>query len=208
MLVIFLIAVAALFFIPAYEKKFSSSKPPKSVVDNALKELKLGEVAFESPMWMEFGDVHTVHLVVSKSLTREKILEMLPNQGEISGKKARLSGRMEAALHSSEFDVKSITPAEQLVGAEDATTWSWTIKPNALGSSALNLSLNAIAMVGEVEAKKSVGGFERHVYVKISTVRAAMAAAHAYWIQLTGGLSAIGAVVAWLVARKWPLKKN
>lgn len=173
--------------------------------DRVLRELRAGEVIWLAPKSISLGEVETVQVILSRELSQGALQRLLPgrHEGQTEGAATKVAEQMEATLSSPDFEVKPITPPIQLVGSKGVTRWLWTIKPLALGSSALTLNLNARLKMENEPMLQSVETFSKKISVNIWSTKAVLAASEMYKAQIAAVFSAIGVAVTFLLGRKW-----
>jgi hypothetical protein len=131
------------------------------------KQLVDGVVAFDYPEKMSVGDRADVTLRVSVQKTLDELRDSVAREARNPiAEPAKLSPRMRADLHGFGFDVTSLNSGEQVVDADDDTTWSWDVRATEAGKQRLTVTLTAVIDVGDSEGARDVSTFYREVEVE------------------------------------------
>lgn len=148
----------------------SLSPPPTSVewVDQSLRELNWGKIAFNAPEIMRYAQPKTVELLLSPSLSLGDLQAQLEQKAGADSAKVRISNRMEAQLTGRGFTIEALTPDLQAVSSQQATRWRWEVTPTDHGRQALHLSLFAHIDVAGRDAPLVVRTFDREIQVEIT----------------------------------------
>ena len=95
-----------------------------SAIDEALDDLELANVAFNSPRTMRLNEPVVIQLLLSGGRTIDELQEELDAIGEEEGD-VRVSDTMAAQLTGVGFAIEAVTPATQLVATDGVTEWKW-----------------------------------------------------------------------------------
>jgi len=185
-----------------------SSNPmvnPMLLVDEYLKELPLGNIAFNAPKAMKVDEQIGIHVLVSGSSSVGDIraeLERRIKEKEFEAYAIKLSPLMEAHLTGENFTIQAVTPEKQAVASSATTQWQWDVTPRRGGLQVLHLAMNVIVYVRNSPEPRTVQTFDRTIEIKVSTMRRVTDWARDNWFWV---LPLIGAVIAIV---KWILKKS
>jgi hypothetical protein len=136
-------------------------------VDDALKELARGNIAFNVPDAMNLGDIETIVLLVSPALPVGTLQRMIEEKGTIEGHQGiRLSETMQARLIGN--GVTPITPEEQAVSGQEPTRWEWQVRAVDQNVQLLHLSLNAILRIEGESVPRTVQTFRKEIRVRVT----------------------------------------
>ncbi len=161
-----LIIVSSCFFYPAYpddpyEDLFND-------VDELLKNMIPGNIAFNVPQSMNFNETAIIELVLGIETDIDELKQMIMARGYKEGAFVLVHNHMEARLSGSNFDITAIHPEKQAVPREAETFWKWEIKPKKKGIQTLHLTLSAVMDVNGVNTKRSVETFSRDIEIEVT----------------------------------------
>ncbi len=141
-------------------------------VEQLLKSLPSGNIAFNSPTTMRLGDSYKVELLLSASKTVEELQRelrrRLSTEGELEGKSIRIAPQMEAVLSGQNFQILAVRPPVQSVSPERVTTWQWDVIPQKGGTQTLYLQINAILQVDHTSVPRSIRTYAKSIQVNVS----------------------------------------
>ncbi len=171
--VIALLWLLTTFMLPALQraaKRARQARPPTSlrIIDEALKDLELGNIVFNAPESMRYNETETIELLLSHSASIEELRAQLEENGEIDANTVRISNRMEARLSGSGFKIEALGSEIRAVGAEGVTQWKWYVTGTAGGSQRLHLTLSAILIVSDRDVPSVIRTFDRKIHVTIT----------------------------------------
>ena len=157
-----------------WDKTFPPGTPtnPNStsttVVDEIIRNLQWGNIVFNTPTVMQFGEPETVELLLSPTKPIQQLQSELERQGEIESARVQISNRMRANLSSQGLKVQALVPEEQAIGSEVTTQWKWEVTPVEEGSQKLYLSLSAVITISERDAPIVIQTYSKDIEVQIS----------------------------------------
>lgn len=154
------------------ERVAESSEPDDvfSDVDRKLANLPLGNIAFNTPETIPFGEDARIELLVSLKEAEEELRQAIRAAGPVESARVKISDQMEARLTGLGFRIEAITPERQAVTRGQRTQWQWQIEPNRSDTLELHLTLSALIEVDGVPATRAVRTFERTIYVEVPLV--------------------------------------
>jgi len=130
------------------------------------KQLVEGVVGFDYPPTMTVGDRTDVRLRVSVQKAVQELRESLKREGrDPIVEPAKVSPRMKAELQGFGFEVKPLNSVEQVIAADEDTTWAWNVRATEPGKQRLSVTLTAIVDVKNSEVTRDVSSFYRDVEV-------------------------------------------
>jgi Divergent InlB B-repeat domain len=142
---------------------------PAGEVAEAVKNLPVATVAFNTPTRLHRTETATIKLLLSPATISIGELEKRVNEaGQKSGAHVKYSRVMEAKLASEDFEVTPLSPEQQFVAAGQDTEWLWQIKPKRTGELHLYLTLNAIIDVRDQTGAYKVKTFSRTLTINVS----------------------------------------
>jgi hypothetical protein len=141
-----------------------------SDVDQKLADLPLGNIAFNTPESIPFGDSARIELLVSLKQAEEELRRAVRAEGPVETARVKISDQMEARLTGLGFRIEAITPERQALTRGEPTQWQWQIEPNKSATLELHLTLSALIEVDGVPATRAVRTFERTIYVEVPLV--------------------------------------
>jgi len=129
--------------------KQSAGTPPSSVelVDEILRNLSWGNIAFNVPTEMRYAEPHFVELLLSPSLSAADLQAQLEQKAGAESAHIQVSNRMEAKLTGLGFKIEALQPDLQAVTSQQTTRWKWEVTPTEHGSRTVNLALSALVDV-------------------------------------------------------------
>ncbi len=192
------------------EHQHSALRAPASApsddeqIDQALANLKKGNLAYNTPTSMKTGQsAHVVARIGGDKVSVSTLENGMPtDQGTQTATAATpVSTKMKMALTSADFDITSLSSEEQIVAGDTPTTWEWEIVPKHSGS----LSLHLAAVVELNNISRDFTTVDRNVAVQVDPVNAAESffQANAVWVLGVLG-AAIASIWAWLKKQKKP----
>jgi hypothetical protein len=138
------------------------------LVDRVVSDLEWGNIAYDPPKKIEFGDSAEIQLLLSPSHTVSELQLQLDRSREPQGAILRISNRMEAQLSGQGFSISALTPDVQAVSGLQATRWAWEVEPRDYGTQRLHLALSAHIEVAGHDTPLVVRTFDRFVEVEIT----------------------------------------
>jgi hypothetical protein len=131
------------------------------------RQLVSGAVGFDYPPKMRVGDRTDVSLRVSVKKAVQELRESLTREGRNPiVEPAKLSSRMRAELRGFGFELMSLSSIEQLIDADEDTTWTWDVRATEPGKHRLTVILTAIIDLEQTEGVRDVSTFYRDVDVE------------------------------------------
>jgi hypothetical protein len=141
---------------------------PLAQMDAAARGLDWGNIAFDAPNAMRYGQVQTVELVLSPTLTASALQSQLNEQVGTESAQVQISNRMEAKLTGIGFTIEALSPDLQAVTTQQVTRWQWEVTPTGRGQKKLHLSLSALIGTGGSDAPLVVRTFDRDINVNVT----------------------------------------
>ena len=145
-----------------------STSDPLALMDEAARGLDWGNIAFDAPSTMRFGQVQTVELVLSPSLSAPALQSQLNEQVGAESAQVQISNRMEAKLTGIGFTIEALSPDLQAVTTQQVTRWQWEVTPTGRGQKKLHLSLSAHIAAAGSDAPLVVRTFDRDIDVNVT----------------------------------------
>jgi hypothetical protein len=121
-----------------------------------LNGLPVGQVVLFAPATMTAGETRQVDANVGINVPMEKLQKTLRSGDQKLDGVSHLSAKMAAILGGPGFEIRLLSPEEQLVAAGFPTSWSWSVKAQEHGEQELTVTL--YALLDRVESK---GGIAR-----------------------------------------------
>jgi hypothetical protein len=173
-------------------------------IDDVLKKLVPGNIAFNVPGAMDLGEVEIIELLVSPTLPHQTLQRMIDEKGMTEGYgEIRLSERMQARLVG--HGVMAITPEEQLISWEEPTRWEWQVQAVDPGVQVLHLSMNAIVRFNGESVPRSVRTFKKEIRVRVTPGQRVLAFVQGNWQWLWATI--VVPAGAWLWRRRQKVEK-
>jgi len=191
---------------PGIDKPIDTPMPGNlnayKVVDDILKNMQLGTIAFNVPSSMNLEDTALLHLVLSLTKQVEELKKLIEEKGRKEGARIRISNFMEATLSGPNFHITAITPARQVISAHEDTEWKWEIQPQRTGTNNLHLVLNALFTIEGRDRFRTVKSFDKTIEVKVTFAQTLMGFFRENWKWLWTTLLAPAALILWGKLRK------
>jgi LPXTG-motif cell wall-anchored protein len=175
-------------------------------VDKLLKKLPWGSIAFNKPNEMNYGEVRTVRLLLSKGKSPDELEVQLRALGSTEKAQIRISDQMEAELTAdgSAFVITPLTKGPQLIGSAADTEWKWDVRPKSIGKQKLHLAVYSRLKVDNNDSHYLVKTFDEEIEVTIRSMSSAFVYAGDNWTMLAGIVTLIGGLLAWLLRKRKP----
>jgi hypothetical protein len=182
-------------------KAAAPTKLRQSPLDDIEKTLTWGNVAFNTPGEMTYGDSKVIQLLLSKAAPVEQLRQAISEDGATAGSRIQTAKHMSARLIGDGFEIRALSPETQQIGRGRTTEWKWTVRPTWFGSQPLYLTLDAIVATTPKDKAVSVRTFTRTIPVYVSSGSAAAAFARDHWAIVAG----LGAAITAIVGGLWAL---
>ncbi len=136
-------------------------------VKKALKEMPWGNVAFNSPRLLGYGETKVVQLLLSGNKTDDQLLSLIEEDGNKETYYIKFNNDMQARLVGTAFEVTPITHERQAVSATGVAEWKWQIKAKELGEQKLFLTLNSHIEINGLDAKHTVSTLDKTINIEV-----------------------------------------
>jgi class 3 adenylate cyclase len=178
-------SVSSLSFLTTQRRKAQGSQRPTAplisdgteldrIVAAQLKSLSDGEVLFNPPNRMEYGQPHRIEVRISRNVS-ENLTRGLHGTGPSQQQHIKVSSFMKVSLLGEDFKVQALNEEEQVVDPSGFTQWAWDVTPRKSGHLQLKIRVTArVLLPGVPEQKKDVEVLERGIDVHVSPTKWAM----------------------------------
>jgi hypothetical protein len=136
--------------------------------DSLIKKLQSANIAFSAPPTMNLHDTVEIQLLLSLKTPIEQLKQEVEAAGAATGATVRVSDRMEARLSGSNFAITAITPEKQAVSSNEATKWTWEVKPGGIGHHSLHLTLTALLNIDGTSTQWAIRTFDATIDVEVA----------------------------------------
>ena len=153
------------------EESSTRGKIPEAslrVVNEIVKNLEWGNIAFDTPKKLKYGESKVVKLLLSPNKSRYGLWSLMKNHEQAELARIQVSNRMEADLSGQGFKIEALVPEEQAVYGDKATYWKWEVTPTKDGDQTLHLAISAIINVSDNQVPLVVQTFSKIIKVEIS----------------------------------------
>lgn len=157
------------------------SSTSSSDIDEIFKNLRPGNIAFNSPSVMRLDQIAAIELLLSPSKTIEELKQAISEPGRIETAQIKISDYMEATLTGPGFEITAVTPQRQLVSKSEDTTWKWNIKAASPGVQRLNLTLNVIIEDKGKERLRSLHTYSKEIAIEVTVADRVKGFVEKYW---------------------------
>ncbi|MDJ0775603.1 MAG: hypothetical protein QNJ49_19620 [Mastigocoleus sp. MO_167.B18] len=178
----------------------SNDQSSRSLTDSTkeFNELRLGQIALNTPTKMRVGETELVKVHISDDLKLD-LKSKLGDKVEI--KKIKVSDLLKVILKGTNFAIEPIHEEEQILANGELVPWSWEVTPNESGEQKLFL----IVYAKKAEGLKYLKTFDRTITVKVNSSDWWKD----NWDKVIGIPIALGGTGFFaFIASKWRLTKN
>lgn len=193
---------------------FHTGAPPDlystSVVDDIVKRLDWGQIAFNAPKLVELGETFHIELLLSLTKSIEDLKRDVKEAGEKEGFQVRVSSLMEAQVTGQGFQITAKPPVEQTVDSLETAVWKWDVKAIEPGLHVLHLTLWAVLSINGKDRSKVVKTFDHQLEIRVSMTNRVRSFMKDNWQWLWTAIlvPVAGAIWAWWRHRKKTKKKK
>ena len=145
-----------------------TTKNAFDVIDEQLKKMSFGNIAFNTPKTINIDSTKTIQLKLDLKKSIDELKNTINSQEEKAGAQIKVSNQMEARLTGQNFSITPLTPETQAISSNETTEWMWRVKPTAEGNQDLNLTLSAILDVNGKAIPRKVEVFVKVIEVKVT----------------------------------------
>jgi hypothetical protein len=176
-----LLALSVLFMTRSERAPASPPSTSVSVVDEAVRGLHWGSVAFGAPPTMQYRTPVIAELLLSPSLPVAELEAQLRASAPADSARIQISNRMEAQLTGEGFSVRTLTPDLQAVRSAEPTRWRWEVVPTEHGIRSLHVTLSATLNINGSDAPIVVRTYDRDVKITITVSQRLSSFIQANW---------------------------
>jgi hypothetical protein len=182
-------------------------------VDQALSQLRVGNVAYNAPPAMFKGESHPISVVLSPAATADQLAQQLHNllgaQENVQTASIQVSPLMQATLTGQGFNISPSGPQTQAVSGIQPTEWDWTVSPTETGNLDLQLDLEAILDLGNgTSTPRRLKTFTKVIRVRVQALDAMKGFVAGNWQWLWSTLLVPLAGYLWHRRRKTPRRNH
>lgn len=182
---------------PETAKQKPAEKSPEEKLEEAVRSLKMGGLAYSFPEKMKTGQREDVVASIGSDKVPIAVLKAHV-AGEEEGQEVKteqtpVTPKMKMTLTSADFDITPQSSDEQMVVGTTPTTWRWTIAPRHSGK----LHLHLAAIIELEDLKQDYTTVDRDVAVQVDPLDMTEKFIQNNWQWLLsggGGVAVAGAV--------------
>ena len=169
------------------------------VVDEILSQLKLGNVAFNTPSTINIQETVSIHVALSPSETAAVLEDRVEGPGEKVSQALQVSNNLEARLSGEGFRIVPVTSERQAVSS-GITEWIWDVTPLTAGRHQLTLTIDALINVNGQTVPKTLRTFRKPIEVEVTATQrvGSVLSEHGKWLWTTLLLPVFG----WMAKRR------
>jgi len=159
-------------FRPAKRVPAEPADPVSLALNNAVRQLANGKIAFESPLNMKLNETEVVEVRIAKNLNQD-LTKGLATSGQVAVEHIKVGSVMAATLHGSAFEITQLTKEKQAATDDNFTAWVWSAHPLDWGKQTLYLNVCVTLQLNnnkEVERCPSV--CQRDITVEVAAMYA------------------------------------
>lgn len=196
MVVFVLVLLVAIFALVAPRPESLAHVTP---LDRLLRKMDWGNIAFNSPKTMVFGEAKNIQLLLSAAKTPDQLANLLQDSQNAEKYSIKFSDQMEARLTGTGFEIKPITKEAQSVSGQGVTEWKWEVTPKRFGAQHLHLALDAKIKLDGDDAPHTIRTFEQDVAVTVAWPGSILYFVQEYWQWICTAVAF--PIIVWLVKR-------
>lgn len=184
-----------------------SADPLADSLDDAVRHLADGKIAFESPLTMKLNETKVVEVRIARNLNQDLTFG-LSRRGHVEVQDIQVGPLMAVSLNGSAFKITPLSKENQVVVNSDFTAWSWAVHPLDWGQQTLYVDVCVrLQLKDHKEEPRCSLLDERTIKVQVAPMYAAthFINNNATWTLGTAGACASGlfaGVWAWIKKRK------
>jgi len=179
-----------------------TSSESRKALDQVLDRLGKGNIAFNTPESMAYGETKTIQLLLDITKSGHELEQEIIEEGLRVHAEVRVSEQMEAHLTGDAFEITPVTKsARQPVSSREATEWRWDVRAKRFSSQRLHLSLDAIIEINGKELSRGIRVFDRDIKVRVTGLHSAVLLLQDNWQLTTAVSSGILGALGWLLKR-------
>ncbi len=138
-------------------------------IDDAIRAMPQGNIAFNTPPQMNLGDTATIDLLLSPKETVTALKQQLQQTGGLSTDRVAVSDRMGAKLSGTNFWITAASDPIQAVSDVSPTKWEWQVKPKAAGrAQPLDLTISVYLTVDGTSTPRDLQVYHHQIDVDVS----------------------------------------
>ncbi|MEO8365021.1 MAG: hypothetical protein ABI538_02320 [Pseudoxanthomonas sp.] len=157
-----------------------------NVVDGIMAQLKLGNVAFNTPASINIEETVSIHVALSPSEAVEALEARVQGPGQKVSHALQVANNMEARLSGEGFRIVPVTSERQAVSS-GVTEWIWDVTPLTVGKHQLTLTIDALINVNGETVPKTLRTFRKPIEVEVTATQrvSGVVSEHGKWLWTT-----------------------
>ena len=184
------------------DESYTAEPPPTDEqmrLEETLRNLPWGNIAFNAPETMKLGERHTIELILSLQKSVDELSTQVKEEGVVESDSIKVSNRMLANLTGFGFEIKAVESEEQAIRAQEDTRWRWDVMPTAEGAQDLHLTLTALVEVDGQDSRIAIRTFDKTITVRVTAMQRATMFVTANWQWLWAAIliPIFGIVMQW-----------
>jgi hypothetical protein len=179
----------------------SALPDPVAQVERALAQLTRGQVLFNAPDAIDFGDQALVEARISKDL-EQQLSAGLKGSGSPILESVDVSPFVSAELIGDDFSIQPPGPIDQVLGGDRFTEWTWLVEPKTSGDHVLALRVTLrFQLDGQRQEQRQATFIARTIRVHGNPIEQALdfVTQHAEWLATSIAIPLVG--LAWHALR-------
>lgn len=191
---------------PTPTPKPTPMSPLDEVLGYAVRALKSGRIAFEYPEAMKLDETKRVEVRISETQDKELTEGLSQTDAHVQVGDIKIAPMMATSLKGSAFEITPLTSEEQVIAADQPTSWVWSIHPTDWGQQSLYLAVCIRFALPKREERRCASVYQKEIEVHVNPMYAAthFIKNNATWTlgALGSGFSALGGGIMLLSKRK------
>jgi len=175
------------------------------VVDAILAQLKLGNVAFNTPSTINIRETVSIHVALSPDASAAVLEDRVDGPGGKVSQALQVSNNMEARLSGEGFRIVPVTSERQAVSS-GITEWIWDVTPLAAGRHTLTLTIDALINVNGETVPRTLRTFRKPIQVEVTATQrvSGLLSEHGKWLWTT----LLVPIFGWMARKRSNRKKS
>lgn len=160
---------------------------PEEKVDDIINQLRKAAIAYNVPTEVNIEDDFHIELLISLNDTVIELIEKIREKGGKVGDDISISRFVSVSLVAPDFDVKEISPEDQVLSTSEPTKWKWRLTPKKEGEYSIDLAVKSKIQYGDKLTERHINSYDRTITVKVTPAQKAkrMFDEHGKWLLST-----------------------
>lgn len=153
--------------IPQQIQAYPKTKSWREILEEEIKQLQVGQIAFNPPEIMKVGKPERVEVRITRESNTDFISTM-KGRGHPQIEKLQVYEFMRVDLSGDDFTIIPLNEPDQIIASTDFTEWTWTVTPNKRGKKVLHLHVSLRIRLPDTEKTKGHPVIDKAIVVKVN----------------------------------------